>query len=86
MPPGPVGRCRSDFLLDKSRIARGELSWSELLARGWTEADLAKLSRGNVLRALRGAEQAAARLQKSRAASHLTIEQLDRGQPLPNEY
>jgi membrane dipeptidase len=59
---------------------------AELLARGWTEADLAKLSRGNVLRALRGAEQAAARLQKSRAASHLTIEQLDRGQPLPNEY
>jgi len=34
--------------------------FAELLRRGWTEEDLAKLSRGNVLRVLRGAEEAAA--------------------------
>jgi membrane dipeptidase len=60
--------------------------FAELLARGWSEADLAKLARGNVLRVMRGVEHAAARLQESRAASLQTIEQLDRGQPLPNEY
>jgi len=60
--------------------------FAELLARGWSEADLAKLARGNVLRVMRSVEHAAARLQESRAASLQTIEQLDRGQPLPNEY
>jgi membrane dipeptidase len=60
--------------------------FAELLRRGWTEADLAKLSRGNVLRVLRGAEDAAARLQEVRGASFQSIEQLDRGQPLPDKY
>ena len=60
--------------------------FAELLRRGWTEADLAKLARGNVLRVLRGAEDAAARLQKVRGASFQSIEQLDRGQPLPDKY
>jgi membrane dipeptidase len=60
--------------------------FAELIRRGWTEAALAKLARGNVLRVLRGAEQAAARLQKTRGPSTATIEQLDRGQPLPDKY
>jgi membrane dipeptidase len=60
--------------------------FAELIRRGWTEAALAKLARGNVLRVLRGAEQAAARLQKVRGPSIATIEQLDRGQPLPDKY
>jgi membrane dipeptidase len=60
--------------------------FAELLRRGWTEEGLAKLARGNVLRVLRGAEEAAARLQKARGASFQTIEQLDGGQPLPGKY
>ncbi len=60
--------------------------FAELLRRGWTEEALAKLARGNVLRVLRGAEEAAARLQESRGPSFRTIEQLDRGQALPDKY
>jgi len=50
----------------------------ELARRGWSDADLAKLASGNVLRALRQAEEVAARLQKSRPASVATIMELDR--------
>ncbi len=59
--------------------------FAELVRRGWTEEALAKLARGNVLRVMRGAEQAAARLQGAREPSYATIEQLDRGQPLPDK-
>ena len=51
--------------------------FAELARRGWTDADLAKLANGNVLRVLKQAEQVAARLQKSRQPSNATIEQLD---------
>jgi membrane dipeptidase len=50
----------------------------ELARRGWSDADLAKLASGNILRALRQAEDVAARLQKSRPASVATIMELDR--------
>jgi membrane dipeptidase len=60
--------------------------FAELIRRGWTEEALAKLARGNVLRVLQGAEQAAARLQRARGPSNQTIEQLDRGQALPDKY
>jgi membrane dipeptidase len=50
---------------------------AELARRGWSDADLKKLSRGNVLRAFRQAEEVAARLQKTRAPSVRTIESLD---------
>jgi len=59
--------------------------FAELIRRGWNEEQLAKLARGNVLRALREAEQAAARLQQSRPASYQTIEQMDGGQALPDK-
>jgi membrane dipeptidase len=39
--------------------------FAELIRRGWTEADLVKLAGGNVLRALRGAETVAKRLESS---------------------
>ncbi len=67
-------------------VSRYPELFAELIRRGWTEEALAKLARGNVLRVLRGAEQAAARLQKVRAPSNQTIEQLDRGQALPDKY
>ncbi|MBM4219130.1 MAG: membrane dipeptidase [Gammaproteobacteria bacterium] len=60
--------------------------FAELLRRGWSEGDLARLARGNVLRVLRQAEQAAAGRQRERPPSHATIEQLDGGKALPDKY
>jgi membrane dipeptidase len=40
--------------------------FAELSRRGWTDADLAKLSDGNVLRVLAEAERVAARLKAAR--------------------
>ena len=50
---------------------------AELARRGWSDADLAKLAGGNVLRVLAQAEQVAKRLQRQRPPSIATIEQLD---------
>ena len=52
--------------------------FAELAKRGWTDADLAKLANGNVLRVLKDAETVAARLQKTHKPSNATIEQLDK--------
>jgi membrane dipeptidase len=51
--------------------------FAELSRRGWSEGDLRKLAGENALRAWRGAEQVAARLQRERNPSTATIEQLD---------
>ncbi len=51
--------------------------FAELLRRGWSETDLAKLAGGNVLRAFAEAEKVAARLQKERPPSEARIEELD---------
>jgi membrane dipeptidase len=51
--------------------------FAELARRGWSDADMRKLAGENVLRALRTAEQVAARLQKERPASYRTIAELD---------
>jgi membrane dipeptidase len=53
--------------------------FAELARRGWSDADLAKLASGNVLRVLKQAEEVSARLKKTRPPSNATIEQLDRG-------
>jgi membrane dipeptidase len=50
---------------------------AELLRRGWSDDEIKKLAGLNVLRALREAEQEAARLQKERPASDALIEELD---------
>jgi len=50
---------------------------AELLRRGWSDDEIKKLAGLNVLRALRGAEQVAAKLQKERPASDALIEELD---------
>ncbi len=60
--------------------------FAELIRRGWSDGDLAKLARGNILRTLREAEKVAARLQAERPASYLTIEQLDGGKAEPDAY
>ena len=55
--------------------------FAELIRRGWSDADLKKLAGQNLLRALRGAERTAARLQREREPSTATIEQLDGARP-----
>jgi membrane dipeptidase len=52
--------------------------FAELSRRGWSEEDMAKLAGENVLRAWRDAEAVARRLQRERAPSTRTIEELDR--------
>lgn len=53
--------------------------FAELVRRGWSDEDLGKLASGNILRALRQAEQVAGRLQAARPPSTATIERLDQG-------
>ena len=48
----------------------------ELARRGWSDADLAKLSGGNLLRAMERAEQVAASM-RAEPAMNATIQQLD---------
>ena len=55
--------------------------FAELIRRGWSDADLKKLAGRNLLRALRAAEQTAARLQREREPSTRTIEELDGARP-----
>ncbi|MEV5603385.1 dipeptidase [Streptomyces sp. NPDC052299] len=50
---------------------------AELLGRGWSAADLAKLTWQNAVRVLRAAEDVARDLRARRGPSHATIEQLD---------
>ncbi len=58
-------------------VSRYPFLFAELVRRGWSDADLAKLADGNIVRALRQAEAVAKRLQATREPSLATIEQLD---------
>jgi membrane dipeptidase len=58
-------------------VSRFPYLFAELIRRGWSDDDLAKLAGGNVVRVLAQAEAVALRLQKARPASTATIEQLD---------
>ena len=53
--------------------------FAELSRRGWSEGGLAKLAGDNLLRVMNEAETVARRLQRERAPSVATIEQLDGG-------
>lgn len=50
---------------------------AELARRGWSSADLAALTSGNVLRVLRDRDEVARQLQQERPASTATLESLD---------
>ena len=50
---------------------------AELVRRGWSDENLAKLSRGNLLRAFAEAEEVATKLRQERPPSIKTIEELD---------
>ena len=67
-------------------VSRYPHLFAERIRRGWSDAMLEKLARGTLLRTMRQAEEVAARLQKARAPSYQTIEQLDGGKPLPETY
>ena len=56
---------------------------AELLRRGWSDADVAKVAGGNILRVMRTAEVVAARLQRERPPSDARIEELD-ARPAPD--
>lgn len=56
---------------------------AELVRRGWSDEDLARLASGNLLRVMREVERVAQRLAAERPASTATIEALDRGAPRP---
>ncbi len=51
--------------------------FTELVRRGWPDADLRKLAGENILRVMERAESVSARLSRSRAPSTKTIRQLD---------
>jgi membrane dipeptidase len=83
----------ADFFGDPTSMVTGledtsryPFLFAELIRRGWSDAMLVKLARGNLLRTFRDAEAAAAHLQKARPASIQTIEQLDLGRSGPDKY
>jgi membrane dipeptidase len=55
--------------------------FAELIRRGHSDDDLRAIAGGNILRVMRGAEAAAARIQRERPPSEATIEELDGGPP-----
>jgi membrane dipeptidase len=58
-------------------VSRYPALFAELLSRGWTEDDCARLAGGNVLRVLRDAEAAARELARHHPPSTARIEDLD---------
>jgi membrane dipeptidase len=69
----------SETVVGLEDVSKFPALFAELSRRGWSDADLKKLSNGNVLRVLKQNELVAARLRKTRKPSIATIEQLDRG-------
>ncbi len=72
------------MVTDLEDTASFPLLFAELIRRGWSDEELIKLSRGNLIRVLKAAEDTSERLQKERNPSYATIEQLDQGQEAPN--
>jgi membrane dipeptidase len=69
----------SENVVGLEDVSKFPALFAELARRGWSDADLAKLASGNVLRVLKDNEAVSARLKKTRKPSNATIEELDRG-------
>jgi len=69
----------SENVVGLEDVSKFPVLFAELARRGWSDADLAKLASGNVLRVLKQAEAVSARLKKTRKPSIATIEELDKG-------
>jgi len=67
----------TDNVVGLEDVSKYPALFAELIHRGWSDADLARLADGNVLRVLAEAERVSARLKKTRAPSNATIQQLD---------
>jgi membrane dipeptidase len=68
----------TDVVVGLEDVSKFPALFEELARRGWSEADLRKLAGENLLRAMRRAEQVAARLQAERPPSTKTIAEMDR--------
>jgi len=66
-----------NFVQGLEDVSKYPALFAELIRRGWSDADLRKLSRENILRVMGEAERVARRLQRTRPPSNATIEQLD---------
>ena len=71
------GATGDDLIHGIEDVSRFPHLLAELARRGWSDENLAKLSRDNLLRAFAEAEQIAARLRKERPPSLKTIEEVD---------
>ncbi len=67
-------------------VSRYPELFAELIRRGWTEEALAKLARGNVCACCGGPSRPRRGCRRRARPSNQTIEQLDRGQALPDKY
>jgi membrane dipeptidase len=67
----------SENVVGLEDVSTFPMLFAELARRGWTDAELAKLASGNVLRVLAQAEVVSARLRKTRGPSQATIARLD---------
>ncbi|MGI9140424.1 MAG: dipeptidase [Gemmatimonadaceae bacterium] len=63
----------SEVVVGLEDVSKYPQLFAELARRGWSDADLAKLAGGNILRAMAAAEGAAERIRGKRAASTRTI-------------
>jgi membrane dipeptidase len=67
----------TDVVVGLEDVSTYPALFAELARRGWSDADMRKLAGENVLRVLGRAQQVAQRLQRERAPSTRTIQQLD---------
>ena len=67
----------TDVVVGLEDVSTYPALFAELARRGWSDADMRKLAGENVLRVLGQAQQVAQRLQRERAPSTKTIQQLD---------
>ncbi len=67
----------SELVQGLEDVSKYPLLFAELVRRGWSDEDLRKLARENLLRVFAEVEQLASRLRRSRSPSLATIEELD---------
>ncbi len=67
----------SELVQGLEDVSKYPLLFAELVRRGWSDEDLRKLARENLLRVFAEVEQLASRLRQSRSPSLATFEELD---------
>jgi len=72
----------ADMIQGIEDVSKYPMLFAELIRRGWSDADLKKLARENLLRVFAQTEAVSARLRATRPPSRATIEELDK-RPVP---